>query len=81
MVSSGVSNSGSQTRPPIPPFEILLRKDSFCESLPYLIDDLETFYEERGPEPGLQRVLGDAYARNGQLQKALRVYREALDSL
>jgi tetratricopeptide (TPR) repeat protein len=51
------------------------------ESLPFLIDDLETFYEDRGPEPGLQRVLGDAYARNGQLQKALRVYREALDNL
>jgi tetratricopeptide (TPR) repeat protein len=51
------------------------------ESLPFLIDYLENFYEERGPEPRLQRVLGDAYARNGQLQKALRVYREALDYL
>ena len=51
------------------------------ESLPFLIDDLEIFYEERGQELRLQRVLGDAYARNGQLQKALRVYREALDSL
>ena len=51
------------------------------ESLPFLIHDLETFYEDRGPEPSLQRVLGDAYARNGQLQKALKVYREALDNL
>ncbi|UCG24681.1 MAG: hypothetical protein JSW55_01390 [Chloroflexota bacterium] len=51
------------------------------ESLAFLIDDLETFREEWGPEPRLQRVLGDAYARNGQLKNALRVYREALDNL
>lgn len=51
------------------------------ELMPFLIDDLEAVYESRGPEPALQRVLGDAYARNGQLQKALQAYREALDNL
>jgi hypothetical protein len=49
--------------------------------LAFLIDDLEAVAEKRGGEPGLQRVLGDAYARNGQLRKALESYREALANL
>jgi tetratricopeptide (TPR) repeat protein len=49
--------------------------------LAFLIDDLEAVSDQRGPEPGLQRVLGDAYARNGQLRKALESYREALANL
>lgn len=51
------------------------------KSLAFLIDDLELLSEQHGPEPGLQRVLGDAYARNGQLRKALESYREALANL
>lgn len=51
------------------------------QDLAFLIDDLEAISEQRGPEPALQRVLGDAYARNGQLRKALESYREALANL
>jgi tetratricopeptide (TPR) repeat protein len=48
--------------------------------LSMLIGDLETAVTGRR-QPHLQRVLGDAYMRNGQLQKALDTYRDALDSL
>jgi tetratricopeptide (TPR) repeat protein len=48
--------------------------------LSMLIGDLETAVAGRR-QPLLQRVLGDAYMRNGQLQKALDTYREALDAL
>jgi cytochrome c-type biogenesis protein CcmH/NrfG len=45
-----------------------------------LIGDLETAVAGQR-QPLLQRVLGDAYMRNGQLQKALDTYRDALDRL
>lgn len=64
--------------------ESLIRYAALVEEgqfLALLIDDLEAISEQRGPEPGLQRVLGDAYARNGQLRKALESYREALANL
>jgi tetratricopeptide (TPR) repeat protein len=51
------------------------------QGLPMVIADLETAAGHLGAEPRLQRLLGDAYMRNGQLQKALEMYRQALDHL
>ncbi|RMG91095.1 MAG: tetratricopeptide repeat protein [Chloroflexi bacterium] len=46
-----------------------------------VIADLETAVNENPEQPLLRRLLGDAYTRNGQLQKALETYRQALDLL
>ncbi|MCB8943420.1 MAG: tetratricopeptide repeat protein [Ardenticatenaceae bacterium] len=46
-----------------------------------LIADLESAASEHEQQPRLRRVLGDAYMRNGQLQRALETYRIALDEL
>lgn len=46
-----------------------------------LIGELEQIAEENPKQPAFRRLLGDAYMRNGQLQKALTTYREALDQL
>lgn len=51
------------------------------EGLMVLISELETAASENEDEPAIRRLLGDAYMRNGQLQKALSVYRQALDRL
>jgi len=51
------------------------------EGLSTLIADLETAADEHSAEPLLRRLLGDAYMRNGQLQRALDNYRIALDRL
>jgi tetratricopeptide (TPR) repeat protein len=51
------------------------------EGLPFLIADLESAVHEHEGEALLQRVLGDAYVRNGQIHKALETYRQALDHL
>jgi tetratricopeptide (TPR) repeat protein len=51
------------------------------ESLPYVISDLETAVAAYDDQLALKRLLGDAYARNGQLQKAIEVYRQALNNL
>lgn len=51
------------------------------EGLPFLIADMEKVLEEHGRQPGLRRLLGDAYSKNGQVQKALEAYRQALDEL
>jgi len=51
------------------------------EGLPYLIAELETSIEQHGQDPLMQRLLGDVYVRNGQLKKAVEVYREALDNI
>jgi hypothetical protein len=51
------------------------------EGLPFLIADLESAVGDHEGEPLLQRVLGDAYVRNGQIHKALETYRQALDHL
>ena len=59
-------------------YTALLQQD---EGLPYLIADLESSVENYGQQPKLQRLLGDAYVRNGQLKKAVEVYRQALDNL
>jgi tetratricopeptide (TPR) repeat protein len=50
------------------------------QGLSVLIADLETATEEH-QQPLLRRLLGDAYMRNGQLQRALETYRTALDEL
>lgn len=46
-----------------------------------LIAELETAVAENPDQPAFRRALGDAYMRNGQLQKALDTYRAALDQL
>ena len=38
-------------------------------------------YLEKWPDVETQRVLGDAYMKNDQLDKALEIYRQALESL
>lgn len=51
------------------------------EGLPYLIAELQTSISSYGEQPRLQRLLGDTYVQNGQLKKAIEVYRQALDNL
>ena len=51
------------------------------ESLPFVINDLEVLRVQQEPKLVVCRVLGDAYARNGQLRKAIDSYREALANL
>lgn len=59
-------------------YELLLRREA---GLPLIIHDLETTLGEYDNAPLLCRMLGDAYARNGQLNKALEIYRQALDNI
>jgi tetratricopeptide (TPR) repeat protein len=59
-------------------YELLLDDDS---SIPFVISDLEASLARDGDQLLVQRTLGDAYVRNGQLKKALEVYRQALDTL
>ncbi len=51
------------------------------ESLPYVIADLELVVESTEDQANFMKLLGDAYSRNGQLQKAIEIYRLALDNL
>ncbi|MBE2200390.1 MAG: tetratricopeptide repeat protein, partial [Anaerolinea sp.] len=51
------------------------------QGLSILIADLETAAHRTPRQPTVRRLLGDAYMRNGQLQKALDTYRQALDLL
>jgi hypothetical protein len=46
-----------------------------------IIADLESAVTRYNRQPLFTRLLGDAYMRNGQLQKALDMYRRALDQL
>ncbi len=46
-----------------------------------LIADLETIAVDHPDQPLFRHLLGDAYMRNGQLQKALDTYRVALDQI
>jgi hypothetical protein len=46
-----------------------------------IIAELEQAAEVHTQTPALSQVLGDAYMRNGQLQKALAAYRFALDQM
>ncbi|MFW6042473.1 MAG: tetratricopeptide repeat protein [Chloroflexota bacterium] len=49
------------------------------EGLSVVVDDLETASSQSDAPPQLWQLLGDAYMQNGQLQKALDAYRQALD--
>ena len=51
------------------------------ESLPYVITDLELIADVTDGRSDFMKLLGDAYSRNGQLQKAIEIYRQALDNL
>ncbi|MCB8922625.1 MAG: tetratricopeptide repeat protein [Ardenticatenaceae bacterium] len=51
------------------------------QGLSILIADLETAVQQHPKQPAMRRLLGDAYMRNGQLQKALDTYRQALDMM
>ncbi|KAA3662017.1 MAG: hypothetical protein DWQ04_14640, partial [Chloroflexi bacterium] len=51
------------------------------DGLMMLINELEMVATDYPQQRELRRLLGDAYMRNGQLQKALTTYREALDQL
>ncbi|HSM54658.1 MAG TPA: tetratricopeptide repeat protein [Candidatus Sulfomarinibacteraceae bacterium] len=51
------------------------------EGLGVVVDDLETVTSRSSDQPQLWQLLGDAYMQNGQLQKALDAYRQALDQL
>jgi hypothetical protein len=51
------------------------------ENVEAVIANLETAVQEASGSPALQRLLGDAYRQDGQLQKALDTYRQALESL
>jgi cytochrome c-type biogenesis protein CcmH/NrfG len=46
-----------------------------------IIAELEQAADLYAQVPALSQVLGDAYMRNGQLQKALASYRFALDKM
>jgi tetratricopeptide (TPR) repeat protein len=51
------------------------------QGIPLVIADLETASMRHTNIAPLQRLLGDAYMQNGQLQKAIDTYRQALDNL
>ena len=51
------------------------------EDISTLITDLERATQEHENQPALTQLLGDAYNMNGQLQKALDAYRQALAML
>ncbi len=51
------------------------------EELDLLVTDLRMASLQFARQPLLHRILGDAYAKQGELQKALDVYRQALDRL
>jgi cytochrome c-type biogenesis protein CcmH/NrfG len=51
------------------------------QGIPLVIADLETASTRHTNIAPLQRLLGDAYMQNGQLQKAIDTYRQALDNL
>jgi tetratricopeptide (TPR) repeat protein len=51
------------------------------QGLGTLIVELETATDQYPQQPLLRRLLGDAYMRNGQLQRALDTYRQALDQM
>jgi tetratricopeptide (TPR) repeat protein len=55
----------------------VIRAGKFLESV---VPDLEGYMEQE-PDVSTQRVLGDAYMRDGRLQDALDIYRRALETL
>ncbi len=59
-------------------YQLLIETGS---GLGLVIADLETAVKQNPRHAALRRLLGDAYMRNGQLQKALDTYRQALGLL
>jgi tetratricopeptide (TPR) repeat protein len=55
----------------------MIRSSKLLEDV---IPDLEGYMEQQ-PEISTQRVLGDAYMKDGRLQEALDLYRQALETL
>jgi tetratricopeptide (TPR) repeat protein len=55
----------------------LIRAGKLLENV---IPDLES-YLKQWPGVDVQRVLGDAYMKDGRLQEALDIYRRALETL
>ncbi|PID84630.1 MAG: hypothetical protein CSB13_12145 [Chloroflexi bacterium] len=51
------------------------------EEMYTVISDLEKAVEQYQDQPMVRRMLGDAYMRNGQLNKAIETYRDALDQM
>jgi hypothetical protein len=51
------------------------------ETAKELVGELEQAVRDHPKHSALQRVLGDAYVRTGQLQDALDAYRQALSKL
>ncbi len=51
------------------------------ENLSDLIANLESAVDQYESQPSLKRILGEAYTENGQLQKALEMYRKALEDI
>ncbi len=49
--------------------------------LDQVIDDLENATDSHPSVPALWQLLGDAYMKTGQLQKALKIYRQALKKI
>lgn len=62
----------------LPVYQALIESGS---DLSTVIADLEGASDALGNEPGFLQTLGDAYQRNGQLQKALDTYRQALSRM
>ena len=44
-------------------------------------NSLQTLVDQYEIQPSLKRILGEAYTENGQLQKALEMYRKALEDI
>ena len=51
------------------------------ESMHTVISDLERAAELHQDKPMVRRMLGDAYMRNGQINRAIETYRDALDQM
>ncbi len=51
------------------------------EEMHTVISDLERAAELHRDQPMVRRMLGDAYMRNGQINKAIETYRDALDQM
>jgi len=67
----------SQRKEALEAYTRVIRSGKLLESV---IPDLEK-YLEQWPAISAQRVLGDAYMKDGQLQVALDIYRRALEAL
>jgi cytochrome c-type biogenesis protein CcmH/NrfG len=59
-------------------YEELVRRNAAMDDV---ISDLENVIEEHPEDVDLTRLLGDAHMKAGNLQKALKLYRQALKKL